>query len=171
VLLTGGDDDSNDDARSPSQAEPANLTDPSTTDASATTAGPQTAPGVAGTTVPAVAADLGKVTFVVTGGLERSGEFALMSTVPAEGGVLLNFANETGDQVVQVGAIADQSIITYTDSEGIVSGGSDMGCTVELIYDGDVLTGGTFACAGVPGVKNGTDPITADISGSFTTGS
>ena len=167
VVLAGGDDDTSNEAVTPTVAEPASPTDGGL-GATETSAAPQTAPGVAGTTaIPAV--EGGTVTFVVAGGLQQSADLSLMSTVPTEGGQLFNYANATGDQVLQIGVLVDQTIVSYTDSQGIVAGSSDQGCTFEFTYDGDVLIGGTFTCIGIPGVAGG-NPITADVSGTFVTG-
>ena len=168
LLLAGGDDDTSSEAVTPTVAEPASPTE-GAIGATETSDAPQTAPGVAGTTaIPAL--EGGTVTFVVAGGLEQAGEFALMTTVPTDGGQLFNFANPSGDRIVQIGVLADQTIVTYTDPQGIVAGSSDEGCTFEFTYEGDVLIGGTFTCTGIPGVSGGGTPITADLSGTFVTG-
>jgi hypothetical protein len=111
----------------------------------------------------------GSITFAISGDYETSGEFPFVSaaSVFSDGNWRAMFAEDGGDAVIELQLIPAGLIVSYTNSQAMVTG-YEGECTSSITQNDSSGFVGSFECTGIVGAMTQTSTqITVDVSGEF----
>ncbi len=127
--------------------------DGSTSTTTTTTAG--TPGGGLSTTIPSGGGPLGggngSITFTISGDYEMSGvfDFIPLGSVFANGGWSATFTGTSGDALIAMNTTPGSVIVSYGDSQAVVPGTEDGGCTFDFTKN-DARLRRQFSCTDLP---------------------